>query len=167
MSGATAGQTPIVNIAEVPLRDSGHGEAFVAKLGRIGPIIGSTGIGCTLHVVPAGKRAWPFHRHHVIHELFLIVAGAGEYRLGAATHPIRAGDVIAAPAGGEAHQIVNTGDGELRYLAFSSKPEVDIMEYPDTGKFAATAGVKNADFRTATFRYLGRPAPADYWEGEG
>jgi uncharacterized cupin superfamily protein len=157
----------IVNIADVPLQDSGHGDAFAVKLGRIGPLIGSTGIGCRLHVVPSGKRAFPFHRHHVIHELFFIVTGTGEYRLGKEKHAIREGDVIAAPAGGEAHQIINTGGGELRYLAFSSKSEVDVVEYPDSGKFSTIAGVKNADFRNATFRYLGRPAPADYWDGEG
>ena len=32
---------PIVNIADVPLRDGGNGEQFVAKLGRIGPMIGA------------------------------------------------------------------------------------------------------------------------------
>jgi uncharacterized cupin superfamily protein len=158
---------PIVNLADVPLKDSGNGDKFAAKIGRLGPSVASTGLGCTLTVVPAGKRAWPFHRHHVIHEMFYILSGTGEYRLGKKTHSIRAGDLIGAPAGGEAHQIVNTGTDELRYLAFSDIPEVDIVEYPDGDTFAAAAGIKNADFKTATFRYMGRNAtidPADYWK---
>lgn len=56
---------------------------------------------------------------------------------------------------------------ELRFLAFSTIGEVDIVEYPDSGKMAAAAGIKNADFRTATYKALGRIAPADYYEGEG
>jgi uncharacterized cupin superfamily protein len=117
-------------------------------------------------VVLPGKRAFPFHRHHVIHEMFFILSGTGEYRLGDKTHPLRAGDVIAAPAGGEAHQIVNTGSEDLRYLGLSTLGEVDVVDYPDSGKMAVAAGIKNADFTTATYRGLGRIAAADYWDGE-
>ena len=157
---------PIVNIADVPLRDFGKGEKFSAKLARIAPVVGSTGLGCTLTVVPTGRRAFPFHRHHVIHEMFFILSGTGEYRLGNETHPLRAGDIIAAPAGGEAHQIVNTGSEDLRYLGLSTLGEVDVVDYPDSGKMAVAAGIKNADFTTATYRGMGRIAAADYWDGE-
>jgi uncharacterized cupin superfamily protein len=159
-------QRPIVNIADVPLRDFGQGEKFSAKLARIAPMVGSTGLGCMLTVVPPGKRAFPFHRHHVIHEMFFILSGTGEYRLGDKTHPLRAGDIIAAPAGGEAHQIVNTGSEDLRYLGLSTLGEVDVVDYPDSGKMAVAAGIKNADFTTATYRGMGRIAAADYWDGE-
>jgi uncharacterized cupin superfamily protein len=161
-----APETPIVNIADVPLRDFGKGEKFAAKLARIAPMVGSTGLGCTLTVVPPGKRAFPFHRHHVIHEMFFVLSGTGEYRLGDKTHPLRAGDVIAAPAGGAAHQIINTGSEDLRYLGLSTLGEVDVVDYPDSGKMAVAAGIKNADFTTATYRGMGRIAAADYWDGE-
>ena len=156
----------IVNIADIALADTGNGQAFVAKIGKAGPILGSTGLGCTLTVLPPGKRAFPFHRHHVIHEMFYVLEGEGETRIGEERKPIKAGDLIAAPAGAEPHQIVNTSDGELKFLAFSTIGEVDVVEYPDTGKVAAAAGIKNADFRTATFKGLGRLQPTDYFEGE-
>ena len=156
----------IVNVAELPLVDHGNGQLFVAKIGRVGSLLGSTGLGCTLTVIPPGKRAYPFHRHHVIHELFYVLSGTGEYRLEAQRLPLRAGDIVAAPAGKEAHQIVNTSDGDLRFLAFSTIGEVDVVEYPDSGKVAAAAGIKDADFRTATFKALGRVQPAEYFEGE-
>jgi uncharacterized cupin superfamily protein len=161
-----APERPIVNIADVPLREFGKGERFAAKLGRIGPLLGSTGLGCTLTVVPPGKRAFPFHRHHVNHELFFVLEGAGEYRLGDKRYPVRAGDVISAPAGGEAHQLINTGSADLRYLSLSTLFEVDVIDYPDSGKLAVSAGVKNLDFKTATYRGMGRLAAADYWDGE-
>ena len=156
----------IVNVADIPLVDNGNGQLFVAKIGRVGSLLGSTGLGCTLTVVPPGKRAYPFHRHHVIHELFYILSGTGEYRLDAQRLPLCAGDIVAAPAGKEAHQIVNTSDSDLRFLAFSTIGEVDVVEYPDSGKMAAAAGIKDADFRTATFKALGRVQPAEYFEGE-
>lgn len=157
----------VVNINELQLADTGNGDQFVAQIGRAGPQIGSTSLGCTLTVVPPGKAAYPFHRHHVIHELFYILSGTGEYRLGDKRLPLRTGDVIAAPAGEEAHQIVNTSGSEFRFLAFSTIGEVDIVEYPDSGKVAMAAGIRNADFRTATYKALGRIAPAGYYEGEG
>src|SRR5258705_4343117 len=143
----SAPEKPIVNLAEVPLTEFGKGEKFAAKLGRVGPMLGSTGLGCTLTVVPPGKRAFPFHRHHVIHELFFVLAGTGEYRLGDKTYPVRAGDVIAAPAGGEAHQLINIGLGELRYLSLSTLREVDVVDDPESGTMAAAAGRKNEDLK--------------------
>jgi len=157
----------IVNLADLALKDNGNGKSFQAKLGRAGPLLGLTTIGCTLTVVPPGKRAWPFHRHHVADELFYILSGSGEVRLDGETKPIRAGDLIGNPAGAEAHQIVNTGAQELRYLGFSTIGSVDVLEYPDSKKFAVGAGVKDGDLKTATFMYLGRAdAPKDYWDGE-
>jgi uncharacterized cupin superfamily protein len=136
------------------------------RLARAAPLIGSNGLGCTLTVIPPGKRAWPFHRHHVIHELFYVLSGTGEYRLDDTRLPLRAGDLIAAPAGKEAHQIVNTSMDELRFLAISTIGEVDVVDYPNTGKVGVAAGVRNSDFSTATFKSLGHVTPAEYFEGE-
>ena len=76
----TAGETkkPVVNIDEVPVRDGGNGKQFAVKWGRAAPLLGLAGLGCAVHVVPPGKKAFPFHRHHVMDELFYIVAGEGE-----------------------------------------------------------------------------------------
>jgi uncharacterized cupin superfamily protein len=75
--------------------------------------------------------------------------------------------MIGAPAGATAHQLVNTGTEPLRYLGISTTVGTDVVEYPDSGKFAVAAGIKNADFRTATFKYIGREGELlDYWAGE-
>lgn len=156
----------IVNIADIAMHEAGNGKGFKAKIGRAGPMLGLGRLGCALTVVPPGQRAWPFHRHHVSDELFYIVSGSGEVRLDDRTLPLRAGDLVANPAGGEAHQIVNTGTTELRYLAISDVGTVDIIEYPDSGKVGMAAGVKNGDLSTASYKAIGRITPADYWEGE-
>lgn len=159
-------ERPVINIADVPLSERGNNKQFAVKWGRAGPLLGLTGLGCAVHVVPPGKKAFPFHRHHVMDELFYIVSGEGEYRWGDERYPVRTGDLIAAPAGGKAHQIINTGQEELRYLGISTIGSVDIVEYPDSGKVAMAAGVKNADFKTATYVGIGRIQPADYYDGE-
>jgi uncharacterized cupin superfamily protein len=157
---------PVMNIADVPLADRGNGKSFVLKWGRVGPLLGLEGLGCAVHVVPPGKRAFPFHRHHVLDEMFYIVSGAGEYRFGEETFALRAGDIVGAPAGSKPHQIINTGSEDLRYLGISSMSNVDVVEYPDSKKLAVGAGIKNADFKTATYVGIGRLAPADYYDGE-
>lgn len=157
---------PVINIEELPLAERGNGKTFAVKWGRASAALGLQALGCAVHVVPPGKRAFPFHRHHVMDELFFIVSGSGEYRFGEQTFPLRAGDLVSAPAGGSAHQIINTGSEELRYLGISSMSGVDVVEYPDSRKVAMAAGVKNADFKTATYVGLGRLAPADYYDGE-
>jgi uncharacterized cupin superfamily protein len=158
---------PVINIDDVALAERGHGESFKVKLGRVGPQVGLSKLGCSLHAVPTGKRAWPRHAHHESDELFYVVSGTGEYRFGSESYPIRAGDLLGAPAGKIAHQIVNTGNADLRYLAISTLGSFDVVEYPDSGKFGVAAGVQNADFQTATFVHIGRATPSlDYWEGE-
>jgi uncharacterized cupin superfamily protein len=168
MSATEDAPRPVINLADVPLRDMAHGKAFAAKVGSFGRSIGSTGIGCMLHVVEPGKRALPFHAHHVVEELFIVLEGEGEYRYGDQVFPIRANDVLAAPAGGPAHQIVNTGNGALRYLGISTAATTEVVEYPDSGKFAVTS---RYDWSTGKggVRFIGRQGgeSLDYWDGEG
>ena len=161
---------PIVNIAEVPLRDGGNGQQFVAKLGRVGGTIGAQKLGCQFHIVPAAKKAFPRHCHHANEEMFYVVAGEGAYRVGEETYPIRAGDVISARAGDSstAHQIVNSSEGELRYLAFSTRLDPDVTEYPDSDKFAVASVIPpDGGMLSAKFSSIGRnDHPVDYFDGE-
>ena len=156
----------IVNIADVALSESGHGERFAVRTGEIGMALGLTNLGCMLHVVPPGKTAFPFHRHHGSDEMFLVLAGAGEYRLGEERLPIRAGDCLGAPAGGAAHQIINTGTEDLRYLGFSNNAAADAVEYPDSGKISVGVGAKGIYYGDATLKLRGRLTATDYWDGE-
>ncbi len=160
---------PILNVDDVPLDDWAHGDRFAARLGAIGRRIGARKLGCRLVVLPPGKAAWPFHAHHVNEEMFFILEGRGTLRLGAATHPVRAGDVIAVPPGpATPHQIRNDGETDLRYLAVSTMEEPDIVECPDSDKIGIMAGSPPGGDRAARTLtiYLPRSAAVDYWAGE-
>ncbi|MCR9266407.1 MAG: cupin domain-containing protein [Alphaproteobacteria bacterium] len=159
---------PVTHIDDLPMVEMSHGETFAAKIARLGPVTGMRDLGCMLTVVPPGKKAFPRHNHHNIEEAFVILEGEGEYRFGDTIHPVRAGHVLSAPIGGPetAHQLVNTGSTDLKYLAFSTMPAVDIVEYPDSGKIGAIRW-SDPDADEPNFRYrayLGEPV--DYWEGE-
>ena len=49
--------------------------------------------------------------------------------------------MIACPTGGPevAHQIINTGSVEMRYIALSNLAHIEACEYPDSNKLAIGA----------------------------
>lgn len=161
---------PVKNVSDLPLIDHGHGEDFAAKIGQFGPHIGLEKLGCRLVVLPPGKKAWPFHNHHVNEEMFVILEGAGTLRYGMERSPVRAGDVIACPAGGPetAHQLIAADDAELRYLAISTMMQPDVGEYPDSGKFIVMSGSPPGGAQEKRLlHFVGRRESAvDYWDGE-
>ncbi|RDS85614.1 cupin domain-containing protein [Dyella psychrodurans] len=169
---------PVLNLDEVvietPSADHApkgtNAQQYDIRWGEIASRIGARKLGYNLTVVAPGKRNCPFHSHRVEEEMFFILEGTGELRYGDARHPLRAGDIIACPTGGHetAHQIINTGDVELRYLAVSNQSEAEICEYPDSGKYLAFApGDASGKPLPRQVRVIGRPEDSlDYWDGE-
>ncbi len=161
----------IINIDELEYMDFGHGDEFGAKLGLMGTRLGSQGLGYNLTVVPPGKKAFPAHNHRVNDEMFFIVEGYGEIRIGDERHPIRQGDVIACPPGGPetAHQIINTSEQELRYLAISTTRSPEVVQYPDSDKCGVTIieGMETSGL-PKMWRLMMKmgDTQVDYWEGE-
>ncbi len=162
---------PVVNMDDVPLMEFGNGGKFAAKLGRIGPMVGAKNMGCMLTIVPPGKRAFPYHAHFNADEMMVILEGQADYRFGEDTYPVKTGDVLGAPPGGAevAHQLINTGQMDLKYLAFSTNGEHSIVVYPDSDKFLVSTGIpKDGSPADAAFRHLGfvGKGAAEYFEGE-
>ena len=131
--------------------------------------LGLTKLGLMVTSVPPGKRAFPKHNHLANDEAFVILEGTGVFRIGETEVPVSAGDICAAPRGGPetAHQLVNTGATVLKYIGISSSQDPDVVEYPESGKFAVLAIWPGQDFRSAHLSHVGKAEDArDYWEGE-
>ena len=169
---------PILNVADVELRRMGHGaeanrgrnapEKFRAQTGDIGRRIGARKLGYNVTVVPPGHRAWPFHSHRVNEEMFFILEGEGEVRIGQDTFAIR-GRRDRASAGRRRHraQIVNTSNAELKYLAVSTMEMPEVCDYPDSGKFAVMNVESGPDGKPRFWRHAAREKDGvDYWDGE-
>ncbi len=161
----------IINLDELEFREWSNGERFGGRMGEIAQAVGASKLGYNLTVVPAGKRAFPHHHHHAIEEMFFILEGSGEIRIGDDRFPIRPGDVINCPTGGPetAHQIINTMDeGELKYLAVSNVAYPDVCQYPDSGKTLLSHRWKDGSGQERILRYILREGEGevDYWESE-
>jgi uncharacterized cupin superfamily protein len=84
-----------------------------------------------------------------------VLDGDGELQLGDQAFPVRAGNVVARPAGtGVAHSF-RAGDGGLTLLAFGQRKTEDACFYPRSNKVA---------LRGLGVRF--RVEPLDYWDGE-
>jgi uncharacterized cupin superfamily protein len=168
---------PIINLDEVTLEErpaffqpkGTARERFASRSGPVGARIGARLLGYNVTVVPPGMRAFPKHAHHANEEMFFILSGSGELRHGDETSPLRAGDFIACPPGGPevAHQILNTGTEELRYLAVSTMIYPEAVEYPDSGKVGVMSRQTRPDGTLRVLRHITREGDAvDYWDGE-
>lgn len=171
---------PILNIADARFVDLAElsrrfgsempGARYGGRTAQLGRMLGARKLGYNVTVIAPGKRAFPYHNHRVNEEMFFVLEGAGDVRIGDENFPIRAGDVIACPPGGPetAHQLHNTGTDELKVLAVSTSESPEICDYPDSGKFGVLASFgPDAQGRPQMFAYIGRPGGSgDYWEGE-
>ncbi|MBM3269982.1 MAG: cupin domain-containing protein [Candidatus Sericytochromatia bacterium] len=162
--GTKADKPYKINLADVPWESWGHGR-FESDDLYVDRHVRSERISLIVTRLPPGGVNCPFHFHHKSEELFYILEGTGTLRYGTEESEVRAGDVVACPPGpAGAHQFVNTGTEPLSYLAISTEEEVDLCEYPDSGKVAIHAVPRGAQ---AGFRgVFKQAAKVDYFEGE-
>jgi uncharacterized cupin superfamily protein len=93
-----------------------------------------------------------------------VLEGSGTLRVAGELLPLRTGDVIFIPAGPEyPHQIINTSSEPLKYVSISTREQPEIVEYPDSGKFLATASLESGG-AFDVIQHKGERL--DYWQDE-
>jgi uncharacterized cupin superfamily protein len=133
-----------------------------ARLAR-GTAAGKLGI--SIDIVAPGKRSCPYHFHYAQEEAFVILEGAGTLRVAGEMLALVTGDVVFIPPGpAYPHQIVNTSDAPLKYLSISTKDSPEVVEYPDSGKYLASAARDGNPYGFA--RMHREKDDLDYWDGE-
>ena len=150
----------VVNVDEVEpgTRVGATVERIVRDLGRAA---GSFATGLRLYEVPPGKLHNPPHCHSAEEEIFVVLEGLGTLELwsrGAGRpeeHSVRAGSVVARPAGTGVAHAFRAGDEGLSFLAYGTRDPRDVTYYPRSGKVSLRGvGV------------IGRLDVLDYWDGE-
>jgi uncharacterized cupin superfamily protein len=108
----------------------------------------------------------PYHFHHGNDEMVVVLSGEPTLRTPEGETVLTAGDVIPFPAGLEgAHQIFNRTDEPVRYIVAARHVSPEVVEYPDSGKFAAMSyGESQKGGPLWTTHRL--DDPVDFFEGE-
>ena len=159
----------IVNIDDVPIVKRSHGDKYECEIKPVGGHLESRKLGFNVTVIPPGKRAFPYHAHRANEEMFVVLQGEGSVRIDGEIHKIRKGDFISLPPGKRsAHQIINDSKEPLSYIAVSTMELPEVVEYPDSGKLAVSAGTHAGRAASEeSIRHIVRVKDGvDYWDGE-
>ena len=127
---------------------------------------GSAKSGLNVVTVGAGKLPAPAHCHSAEEEIFVVLEGDGTLELVPSPRardrgheeehvPIRAGHVVARPAGTQISHAFRGGDNGMKVLMYGWRSTNDITYYPRSNKI----GFRGVGLMT-------RLEPLDYWDGE-
>jgi uncharacterized cupin superfamily protein len=127
----------------------------------------ATKLGISIDIVAPGMRSCPYHFHYAQEEAFVILEGEGSLRVAGEMLPVSAGDVVFIPPGPDyPHQLINTSAAPLKYLSISTRESPEVVEYPDSNKYLATAAGPLDGVVKAFDRMHRGTDDLDYWDGE-
>jgi uncharacterized cupin superfamily protein len=163
-SSQALAQRLIRNFNDTPVERERRDPLYDSVCARLARGTAARKLGASIDTVAPGKRSCPYHFHHAQEEMFIVLEGRGTLRVAGEMLPLREGDVAFIPPGPEyPHQIINTSDAPLKYLSISTRDMPEIVQYPDSDKYLATASLPDGKF----FEALQRTDSAlDYWDGE-
>ena len=128
---------------------------------RVGARLGAELLGATIYETPPGEKLWPYHWELGCEEFLVVVSGRPTLRTPEGERELAPGDLVAFPEGpAGAHQLRNDTDQPFRVLIASTKSDLYVCGYPDSGKILVEAPGHG-------LRTMLRDAPElDYWENE-
>jgi uncharacterized cupin superfamily protein len=141
-----------VNVGEPPVGEPAPRPSNVVNVAdfegeshELAAAAGSEQTGLNWERLPPGKRSCPPHCHSAEEEIFVVLDGeatlellptpiTAEHGAKPEQHALRAGSVVARPAGTKiAHSLV-AGDGGMTYLVYGTREPNDIAYYPRSSK---------------------------------
>ncbi len=147
--------------AAEPEYDDTDPEGYRAGMDRFGPKIGATQLGASLYELPPGQSICPYHYEYPEEEWLLVLSGRVDVRTPEGEEELGPMEIVAFSFGPEgAHKVTNRAEETARVVMFSTKPQVSVAVYPDSGKMLANTG--NPDDRLMARR----ESAVDYYDGE-
>jgi uncharacterized cupin superfamily protein len=123
-------------IEDIPVSHRCEHEGYEYFRRKFIPFGGAKNTLVSIYEIPPRKAAYPYHFHHKNEEVFYILSGEGILKTPEGERKVTAGELLFFPASAAgAHKLTNCSDTEnLVYIDFDVVHEVDITEYPDSGK---------------------------------
>lgn len=131
---------------------------------RVSRQAGSERLGLSLWELPQGEAAYPYHFHLAEEELLVVLDGRPSLRSPDGWRELSPGEVVAFLRGEQgAHQLVNRTQEPVRFLAFSTNGEPDIVIRPDSQTLGAYERLPAGGGLRSVFRMAD---VVDYYDGE-
>ena len=155
----------IRNFDDAPKARELRAPLYDSLCARLGTGTAAAKLGISIDIVAPGMRSCPYHFHYAQEEAFVILEGEGSLRVAGEMLALKAGDTVFIPPGpAYPHQIINTSAAPLKYLSISTRESPEVVEYPDSGKYLASA---TRDGDSHGFARMHREeSDLDYWDGE-
>ena len=154
----------MVNIERPDFDEPREQDGFRAQRARISRQAGAERLGLSLWEVPPGQAAYPYHAHLTEEELVVVLSGTPSLRTPGGWRELEQGEVVSFRRGEQgAHQIVNRTEETIRFLAFSTTGEPDVVLQPDSGKIGAFERRPEGGGLRLWFR---REDAREYYDGE-
>jgi uncharacterized cupin superfamily protein len=139
-------------------------DGFRCLRARLSRQAGCERLGLSLWELPPGEAAYPYHYHLGEEELLVVLAGRPSLRTTEGWRELEEGQLVAfLPGERGAHQLINRTRETVRFLAFSTSGEPDIVIRPDSKTVGAYERLPQGGGLQAVFRMADA---VDYYEGE-
>jgi uncharacterized cupin superfamily protein len=163
---AAAGEPEVGEPEERPVNIVNVGDMPQERWIDLADAAGSVKSGLNVVTVGPGKLPAPAHCHSAEEEIFVVLEGDGTLELVPSPRardrgheeehfPIRAGHVVARPAGTQISHAFRGGEDGMKVLMYGWRSTNDITYYPRSNKI----GFRGVGLMT-------RLEPLDYWDGE-
>jgi uncharacterized cupin superfamily protein len=154
----------VANINDPMFDEPREHPGFNCLRARVSRQAGSDRLGLSLWELPPGEAAYPYHYHLAEEELVVVLEGRPSLRTPAGWRELPEGEVVPFLRGEQGgHQLVNRTDALVRFLAFSTNGEPDIVIRPDSGTLNACERLAAGGGLRAIFRMQDA---IDYYDGE-
>jgi uncharacterized cupin superfamily protein len=136
-------------------------EGYRSGMDRFGPKIGATQLGGSVYELPPGQSVCPYHYEYPEEEWLFVLTGRVDVRTPEDEEELGPMEVVCFPSGPSgAHKVTNRSDETARVVMLSTKADVSVAVYPDSGKMLANTG--NPEDRLMARR----ESAVDYYDGE-
>jgi uncharacterized cupin superfamily protein len=114
-----------------------------------------------------GKYSYPYHFHRNAEELFVILSGKAMLRTPLEFIELTEGDIVFFEMGPEgAHQLYNHTEYPCCFLDIRTAADIDVCEYPDSGKINILPYREVYETKDKTDYYKGEDSVSVNWPPE-
>lgn len=132
---------------------------------RFSQVVGSKNLFFDLRKLNPDEFSFPYHFHRHAEEMMMVVSGSMTLRTNKGLEEVTKGDVIFFEMGENgAHQFYNHTNEPCTYLDVRTLIEVDICEYPDSGKLGIIPTIEVFEKNSQVEYFKGEREISPVWD---